>query len=139
MKKSTLYALWGGMFILCAGLGFIPEPDGALATILTLLSLCFFLPPSLLLYGAAKARDTDCFKLVRNLSLLSLTLTLILLVANFSLALRSETLGTVLHYILTIVSTPMVTSGHWAMTLFLWACLLMVSLTEIKKQKTMSS
>ena len=128
MKKTILYPLWGGMFILCAGLGFIPEPSGLLSTLLTTLSVLFFLPPALLLYAAGKQGTPDTAKLIRNLSLASLSLTLVLLVANFSLALRSEALGNFLHYTLTIVSAPMVASGHWALSLFLWACLLMASL-----------
>ena len=61
-------------------------------------------------------------------------LTLALLVANFTTALSSEVLGTVVYYVLTIVSAPMICSGHWAMSLFLWACLLMGSLTLLKKK-----
>ena len=45
---------------------------------------------------------------------------------------QKKLLGLVLHYVLTIVSSPMICSGHWAMSLFLWACLLMVSLSKKK-------
>ena len=38
MKKSYLFALWGGLFVLCAALGFIPSPGAALKILLTLLS-----------------------------------------------------------------------------------------------------
>jgi len=124
MKKKLLYALWGGLFILCAGLGFIPEPEGTLQFILTAASVLFFLPPAMLLHRADAAEA----KLIRNLSSLSLGLTLVLLVLNFLTALRSEFLGQVLHYTLVIVSSPMICSGHWALSLFLWACLLMSSL-----------
>lgn len=127
MKKSILYPLWGVLFILCAGLGFIPAPEGILSALLTAASVLFFLPPTLLLLTASKQGDRDTRQLIRNLSLASLSLTLLLLIANFSLALRSEALGTFLHYALTIVSAPMVASGHWALSLFLWACLLMAS------------
>ena len=48
MKKSFLLALWGGMFILCAGLGFVPDPTGAWRVLLTLLAVAFFVPPALL-------------------------------------------------------------------------------------------
>ena len=30
MNKKLLYVLWSGLFILCAALGFLPEPEGAL-------------------------------------------------------------------------------------------------------------
>ena len=123
MNKKLLYALWAGLFILCAGLGFIPEPEGGLQMLLTVVSLAFFLPPAWLLYRG----DVSDAKLVCNLSALSLGLTLILLILNFLTALQSDFLGQVLHYTLVIVSSPMICSGHWAMSLFLWACLLIAS------------
>ena len=134
MNKKILCALWGGLFILCAALGFIPEPAGVLRVLLTALALGFFVPPAALLYRAGKEKDIHTLKLVRNLSALSLGLTLALLVGNFLSALGSELLGTVLYYMLVIVSSPMICSGHWAMCLFLWACLLMVSLRELRKK-----
>ena len=130
MKKKTLFALWGGLFILCAGLGFIPGPQGAVRVLLTGTSLLFFVPPALLLHLHG---DRATVTLVRNLSLLSLVLTLITLVLNFLLALSSETAGMVLHYILVIVSSPMVCSGYWVLSLFLWACLLSISRNMLKK------
>ena len=134
MTKKLFFALWGCLFILCAGLGFIPEPDGAPAVFLTVLSLFSFLPPAMLLWKAGKTRDILTIRLIRNLSALSLGLTLLLLLMNFICALGSAFWGTVLYYVLVIVSSPMVCSGHWAMSLFLWACLLMGSLRELRKK-----
>ena len=128
MKQRTIYGIWAVLFILCAGLGFIPEPEEKLQPLLTLVAGLFFVPPAWLLHQAGKKQDTAAILLIRNLSLLSLGLTLVLLVLNFLTALRSDFLGQVLHYTLVIVSSPMICSGHWAMSLFLWACLLMVSL-----------
>lgn len=135
MNVTTLYALWGGMFIVCAGLGFIPDPTGPVRGLLTAVSLAFFVPPALILRRSARTADPVPAKLVRNLSALSLALTLVLLVLNFLSALRSETLGDLLYWILVIVSSPMVCSGYWALSLFLWACLLMSSLSVLKKVK----
>ena len=129
MNKQILFALWGGLFLLCAGLGFLPEPVGAFRV---LAALACFVPPALLLYRAGKEGDTHTLKLVRNLSALSLSLTLVLLIVNLFTALSSETLGAAVHCILVIVSSPMVCSGHWALSLFLWACLLMVSRSLLK-------
>lgn len=134
MNQKPLFALWGGLFILCAGLGFIPEPSGAVRVLLTLLSLAFFVPPALLLHRAVQEKNTDTVKLVRNLSALSLGLTLILLIFNFLSALRSEVLGNILYWILVMVSSPMACSGYWALSLFLWACLLMVSLKVLRRK-----
>ena len=134
MKKSVCFALWGVLFILCAGLGFIPEPAGVLRWLLAVVSVLFFLPPALLVSRAGKENDTHTLKLVRNLSALSLLLTLILLVLNFLTAMGSELLGTVLYYVLVIVSSPMVCSGYWVLSLFLWACLLVVSGKQLRKK-----
>ena len=130
MKKKGLFALWGVLHIVCAGLGFIPEPAGALRILLTVLSVGFFVPPALLLLCAKKEQDAAPRLLVRNLSGLSLLLTLALLVGNFLAALGPDALGQVLYSILVIVSSPMVCSGYWALSLFLWACLLMASLQK---------
>ena len=133
MNKKVLTILWGGLFIVCAGLGFIPEPEESVQILMTAVSLLFFLPPALLLYGAGKNRSRDTTLLIRNLSALSLGLTMVLLILNFLTVLSSETLGLILHYVLTIVSCPMICSGHWALSLFLWACLLVASLRQLKK------
>ena len=133
MNKKLLYLLWAGLFILCACCGFIPQPEGEFQRFFTICSLLFFLPPGLLLWDAGKQRDLHTLKLIRNLSALSLGLTLVLLVLNFLTAMQSEFLGQVLHYILVIVSSPMICSGHWAMSLFLWACLLIASLKQCKR------
>ena len=134
MKKNVLYTLWGGLFILCAGLGFIPEPSGALSVLMTVLSILFFGPPALLLFWARKEQDVHGLKLIRSLSALSLGLTLALLILNFMSAMASELLGSILYYILVIVTSPMICSGHWAMSMFLWACLLMVSLRKLREK-----
>ncbi len=127
MKNQFLYALWGALFILCAGLGFIPEPAGALSVLLTGLSILFFLPPAVLVWKGRREKDRQGLMLVRNLSIVSLGLSATLIIANFLVAFRSELLGDILHGVLVVVSSPMICSGHWAMSLFFWACLLIAS------------
>ncbi len=132
MKKQALFGLWAALFIVCAGLGFIPEPQGGVRAVLTLLALGFFFPPAVLVYRASKEEDTHTLLLVRNLSALSLGLTALLLIFNFLSVMGSETVGMFLHTFLVIVSSPMICSGSWALSLFLWACLLMVTLKQLK-------
>lgn len=124
MRNKLLYALWAVFFIICAGLGFMPESSG----VTTAASLVFFLPPAVILYRGSN-RDR---KLVCWLSALSLGLTLALLVANVLSVVASEAVGTALYYLLTIVSTPMMASGYWVLSLFLWACLLLAGLKKGK-------
>ena len=69
MSKKLLFALWGGLFILCAGLGFIPgfsqNVSAGAQAVLTVLAVAFFAPPAYLIYGAKKEKDARTLKLVR--------------------------------------------------------------------------
>jgi hypothetical protein len=72
---------------------------------------------------------------IRNISAASLILTLLLLVANFASVGASVAVGDFLYGLLVVVSAPMVCSQFWVVSLFLWACLLMVSISFLKKIK----
>ena len=130
MSKKLLFALWGGLFILCAGLGFIPgfsqNVSAGAQAVLTVLAVAFFAPPACLIYGAKKEKDARTLKLVRGISLLALVL-------NVLSAMGTVTMGNVLFAVLIVVSSPMVCSGYWALSLFLWACLLIVSHSLLRK------
>ena len=128
MKKTVLFALWGGLFVISAALGLADNTKAGLWV-----SILFFLPPGLLLYNAGKAGDKSAVLLIRNLAALSLGLTLVLLILNVIFAVKSQAVGNFLHGILGVVSTPMLASGYWALSLFLWACLLMVGRKLAKK------
>ena len=123
MKKSSLYYIWLGVFVLCFGLSLIPTPSSALSVVLKILSVGFFVPPAVLLFQAKQNKDTKTVNWVRLISGLSLGLTLVALIANIASTAGSETLGNVLYVILIWVSSPMICSGYWALSLFLWAFL----------------
>lgn len=127
MKKSTLLLIWGILYIICAGLGFIPEPQGMVRAMLFLVSLLFFLPPAVLLYRGKTQGDRDAVRLVRWLSASSLGLTLIGLCGNILAALGGTALGNIMHILLGLVSAPMFCSNFWVVSLFLWAVLLITS------------
>ena len=135
MKKHHLFALWGGLFALCAALGFIRAPGSVLQVLMTLLSVVFFLPGALLLRLAQQSKDRNLVLLVRNLSVSSLVLTAVLIIANFLSAFGSPILGRILHAVLVIVSAPMICSGYWALSLFLWACLMIGSIKILATKK----
>ena len=129
MNKKLLFALWGILYILCAGLGFLPEPEGAARFLLTALAVVFFLPPAILLATG----DLQSRKLIRNLSIASLSLTVVLIIANVLSIRGSTALGDGLYAMLIVISSPMVCGGNWLISLFLWACLLTVSIQHSKK------
>lgn len=135
MKQKHLFVLWGALFILCAILGFIPEPEGFLRFVMIALAMGFFAVGWLILYRSEKSGDSRSLSLIRNLSAFSLGLTLLMLVGNFLSVAASETMGDIVHSILVIVSSPMVCSQYWALSMFLWACLLLTAQTWLRKKK----
>lgn len=135
MKKKTLFLIWGGLYILCALLGFIPEPQGMIKALLILAAAVFFVPGWMLFYQAFKSNDLPTFRIIRALSLVSLCATLIFLVLNFLSAGNPNVSGDLLYGFLIIFSAPMVCSQYWVASLFLWACLLMASISSLRKAK----
>lgn len=132
MKPKTLFALWGGLFVLCAALGFVNTASTALQVLMTVLSIAFFLPGALLLRLSKETGNREIALLVRNLSAASLILTAVLLIANFLSALAPKLLGDILHSMLIVVSAPMICSGYWALSLFLWARLMICAVKALK-------
>ena len=130
MNKTSFYSVWAGIYILCAGLSFIPEPAGFLKFLMIALSLAFFIPPACLLHRAKQEGDNFTVKLVRNLSLASLALTVLVLIVNLLTFMAPEAVGNFLYVLLVLVSVPMVCGQYWVLGLFCWACLLMVSLKK---------
>lgn len=134
-RKKSLFLAWGILFIVSAALGFIPQPQGLVKALLFLLGIGFFVPGALLLYYAAKEKDIAVIRCVRSISLISLGATFLLLLANFCSVFLPEAAGDYLYVLLSIVSAPMACCQFWALSLFLWACLLMTALTLLRKAK----
>ena len=132
MKAKTLFILWGGLFVLCASLGFVNTESVAAQVLMTTLSIAFFIPAALLLYKCKESGNRSIALLVRNFSAASLLLTAVLLIANFLSVLAPAWLGNILHIMLVIVSAPMICSGYWALSLFLWACLMIYAIKLLK-------
>jgi cytochrome bd-type quinol oxidase subunit 2 len=136
MKIKTLYLSWAVLYALTCGLAFIPNPTGVWSALLTAVSLAFFLPPAWLLYRAIGEKRWNTVRLLRVLSITSLALTLLVLVLTFLAAAgRAEAaLGQLLQVLLILVSAPMVCSQVWVLSLFCWACILMITL-KYRKEK----
>ena len=135
MKVKTLFALWGGLFASCAALGFVNTESAAAQVLMTVLSIVFFIPAALLLNKCKESGNREIALLVRNFSAASLLLTAALIIANFLSALAPAWLGNMLHIMLVIVSAPMICSGYWVLSLFLWACLMIYAIKILKEKK----
>ena len=133
MSNTVLYALWGGLYVLCAALGFVTGPGEGLQFVMRTLSVALFVPPFLLNHRAAKTGDRRTLELVRNLALGWLAVTSLLLVGNFLTVFASEWVGNLLYSLLIIVSSPLVSGGSWALAIFLWACLFFDARSKLKK------
>ena len=129
MKNRFLFALWGVLWILCGLLGLMAEPVEGFRIFMRLAALGCFLPPVLLL----RSKDARTVRLIRNLAAASLGLTALLLGLNFASLGASETVGTLLHVALSVLSSPMLCGGNWLISLFLWACLLIAAGKELKR------
>ena len=134
MNITSFYTVWAAMFVLCAGLGFIPEPAGFGKALLILMTLGFFLIPGWFLNWLDKRGNRLHIRIVRNLAVASLGLTLALILINFAAFMAPEAVGNLLHILLIIVSTPMVCGQYWVLSLFLWACLLFWAQSLLKKK-----
>lgn len=133
MKPKFLYPLWGCLYILCVCLGAITQRNLVVDIIFTVISLCFFIPPALLLFRAAKDNDQKTLRLLRLLSALSLGLTLLALVGSILSVLGPLLLGDILNMVLLLVSAPMLCGKYWFVSLFLWAMLLFASFPKLWK------
>lgn len=134
MKKWILYGFWVVEFILCAILGFIHNANAVGKVFQTILSLLFFVPPAILLVDAIRKKERGELLRLIIISAVSLALTMVLLVANVLSVGATKAVGDALYGILIVVSSPMVCSRYWLLSLFLWACLLMGALYG-RKQK----
>ena len=129
MKKlsyKTLYIAWAMMFALTAALGFaFPEVENGWGRFgLGLIAILFFLPPALVLARAKAEGHRFHVRLVGFLALGSLLLTVVLLALTLISFIWSDALANALYAALVIVSTPMICSNCYAISLFLWGTLL---------------
>ena len=131
MNRKRIFALWGGLYALCAGLGFIPAPAGVLKALLAVLAVAFFVPPLMIVYGKS---NRHTLQLVRNLAAWWLVLTTALLVLNFMSATAPVHLGDLLYAVLVIVSSPMICGQYWVLSLFGWAFVMFAAMAQLKKK-----
>ena len=129
-----LWILWGLVYLLCFGLGFLPNAAGFGKAVLILNSLVFFLPGALLLSRGIKTGNRRQVRRVRLACILSLALTTLAFIANVFSAYGSEALGKAMHILLMAVSVPMFCSQYRIIGVFLWACLLVASFNTKNKK-----
>lgn len=139
MKKSFAYISWGILYLLSVIFGLFSSPDAGEKWLLACFSILFFLPPFYLTALARKEQNHKTLLGFRVASICVLALSLILLVLNFLSVYFSANIGLMLFIFLVVFSAPMVCGQYWALSLFLWACLLMFTLIQINPNKEKSA
>lgn len=134
MKEKALYCLWTILYAVCTALGFLGEVQGVGRVFLVLAAVIFFLPPAMLVAQGIREEKKKVLKTVRLIAIISLALTLIFFIANVAVAVGAENTNAFLNVCLVVVSTPMLCGQYWALSLFLWACLLFATFLKPKKQ-----
>ena len=134
MKYKYLYILWAGMYLLCAGLGFLPNPEGAAYWLLFGIGMMFFVPPGVILCQAIRSEDKKQVKAVMRISISWLSVMLVMLVVNFLSISATEAVGTAMYYLLVVMASPMVCSQIWVAPMFAFGCLLTASVQYLRKK-----
>lgn len=128
MKKSVVYTLWGILYAICVQLSFATATDSFGKALFVLTSVLFFLPPFYLLWQAHKKGDKKTIRFLRILSICVLVLAMVLICMNFASVKWSIQTGFVMYVLLVLFAVPLGCCQYWALGLFLWACVLMVTL-----------
>ena len=133
VKKSYVYIAWGVLYAICVGLSFVAPESGFEKALLVLCGLIFFLPPAYLLWRAGKENCRKTLLILRLLSIGVLALSTALLMLNMLSVYWSPRTGLVLYVLLVMFAPPVGCIQSWALSLFLWACVLMVTIRPGRK------
>ena len=131
-EKGIWLAIWAGMYLLCAVLGFLPPQEGGNRVLLVILALLFFAPLGWVLWLSLHSGDLQTIKRLLLLSAVSLGSTMVLIVLNFLSVLGPDWLGDFLYFLLIALSAPMLCGQYWVLSLTLWAILLWSSLLALR-------
>lgn len=135
MKQKLIYLLWLFLYIICVGLGTITESIPVLIVFQGLFALLFYVPPVLLAIEGLKEGQRRYLVQIRVISILSLVLTLIFMIANIASVYASEGVGNTLNQLYILVAAPMHCLPYGFISIFLWASLLMFTFPRIWKEK----
>ena len=84
MKQKLIYLLWLFLYIICVGLGTIVDSILILDIFQGLFACLFFVPPVLLALEGLKKGQRKYLVQIRVISIISLVLTLIFMIANIA-------------------------------------------------------
>ena len=130
-----MYIAWTVLYIGCVLMSLLDSVQGGGLVLIRIASVLFFVPGAILAGWGVKDNNKRILKSVRIVCLTSLILTTVVLVANFLSVGATAQTGRIWNGILLLVSAPMSIAPFWALSLFLWACLLMTTFPRVVKSK----
>ena len=130
MRKRMLYIVWAVLYCACVGFSFVSAPNTVAQVFLVALSIGFFVPPYILVFQAKKQENRKAIKTLRLVCIGVLVLAMILLALNIVSVKFSSGTGLLLYVLLAMFAPPLACCQQWALGLFLWACLLMLTLQK---------
>ncbi len=125
MKQKTICLLWLFLYIICIGLGTLEYDILPLQIFQGIFAAAFYVPPVLLVLEGLKNRKY--LILPRIVSIVSLSLTLVLMIAQVFSVYASEATGNLLNQLYILVAAPMHCLPYGFISIFLWACLLLLT------------
>lgn len=135
MKQKLIYLLWLFLYIICVGLGTIYADILVLQLFQGLFALLFFVPPVLLALEGLREGQKKYLVQIRTISIISLALTLIFMIANIAAVYATESVGNTLNQIYILVAAPMHCLPYGFISIFLWACLVMLTFPRLWREK----
>ena len=135
MKTKQYWIAWAYLFVLCAVLGFLPEPTGGLRWIFMAIGLAFFVPGIVLAYQADVRDRVEVIRQVKWVSIIALIVAVVMILANIASTLLPDAWGIVLQWMLNIFASPMGCGQSPALTLFGWAFVMSYCIYLEKKER----
>ena len=132
-KVAITYGVWIVFYIVAVLLSLVNEPS----LWIRIYSIVFFVPGVMLAVWAAQQQDKVQIKRLRTICITSLVLSTVMLVVSLLTVKAAPQATRIISSIFIIVSEPLWISPSWALSMFLWACILMITVPGIllPKQK----
>ena len=93
------------------------------------------MPPAVIVWRGWQDKDLEALRLVRNLAIGSLAVTVAALLGNFFTLAAPQWVGDLLYAVLVMVSSPMICGQFWIMSLLLWAALMWTCILLLGKKR----
>ena len=135
MKQKLIYLLWLFLYIICVGLGTITESILVLDIFRGLFAVLFYVPGVLLVLEGLKKGQRKYLVQIRVISIVSLVLTLGFMIANIASVYATKAVGNTLNQLYILAAAPMHCLPYGFISIFLWACLLMLTFPRLWREK----